>query len=514
MEPNSIISSLENFDYIKEHGPVVPYDFQFDPDDPQFNEPRDPKYVMERRFLGEGQFGIVFMPAFPSDSGQEYPSMIGKVFYDVNHSQDEWKMIRRINHLTGNLAYPIERTFIPFPSNPSSVAEQDLLDFYKQHKDISSTPVPSVLPQHLMRYYGVDIEYYIESISPESISRADFVYILEKLFWGVKFLNKNGIVHQDIKVPNIVISNKKGLRIIDFGWAILEDDYYELGNEMLTINYVGVSPPENSILQFVLKNLTFDGLDYDKIDNEFVRHYQMNYPILDPNNKEFTEQFLDNLKSSVVPYIDVVKENIKRKCNLTEPEFVLFFDKFIELRKTGKLDTRDIQNEFPKVGEDCIRYALIRLNHLHKHLLTYWRENQIGNRYDIFSVGMVIDDLLRRKILIDEAKDDQGIVSLFKELVAGITRYSPLHRLDPDEAYRLVQQIKRRKIIFEREQQVSFLKSKFPGITETEIEKKLVRRFPFKVGEDLPRTKLMLQQFGGVNLKAINRDIFYLKGFK
>jgi serine/threonine protein kinase len=481
-----LLPSLRKISYTTKPDPVVPYDFQFDPDDPQFNEPRDPKYIMEREFLGDGQFGAVFMPAFPSVDGREHPSMIGKVFYDPLESQKEWRMIQRINHLTGNLAYPIERNFIPFPSNPRSGAEEDLKTFFIERTGLHDGPFPEKLPQHLMRYYGINLEEYAESIGLNVVSRIDFVKLLESLFWGVKFLNGNGIIHQDIKPKNIVISSKKGLRIIDFGWAILESDYYDLDkNDMLTINYPGVSPPENCVLQFILNNLTFESLDYDKINEEFVVDYQDNYLLLDPNNKEFTDQFLDKLKIFVNPLIRDLKQDLKDSYAFKGSRLNSFLKVFIKLMVAGELHKWREYPDLARLHKDDRKEIYQKIIVFQDKIIGYWKENRIGDFYDIFSVGMVINRILQRDILISEKDDNPQAVRLFKELVSGITRYSPLHRMDSSTAHGLVQQIK-------------LLKPTMLSV----------------LPDESPESKLRLQQFGSVNLKAINRDIFYLKGFK
>ena len=93
--------------------------FNYDPDDPQFNEPRDPKYNIQRRFIGEGANGIAFFPAYKCIDGRSTNSFIGKVFTDNNHGGTEWDIVEKIRSLPGNnnLVFPTEQCRIKYPKS-------------------------------------------------------------------------------------------------------------------------------------------------------------------------------------------------------------------------------------------------------------------------------------------------------------------------------------------------------------------------------------------------------------
>jgi serine/threonine protein kinase len=474
---------------------VPDFDFNYDPDDPQFNEPRDPKYNIQRRVIGEGANGIAFFPAYKCADGRSTNSFIGKVFVDNEQGDSEWNIVQKIRSLPGNnnLAFPIEQCRIRYPKSGELKDWLESKYLALRQRDPGFVK-PSILTQHLMRYYGKTLREYIDLYYQiDRISRVDFIHILEKLFWGVDFLNRNGIVHQDLKAANVVVSNRKGLRIIDFGWATEFKKYYSLkDNQMLTIDYRGVSPPEHYVLRYVYNNFTTDG-----IDPKSVSYYKPKYQFTDTIDNNFTtDEFIKKVKDIIEPRRRQISQLDSIKRELRPDQFQPFLVELIEYMNDGSNDF--IENSLylsDFSGSELEDISDIIISG-YKALMKFWKANELATRHDIYSVGMIISSLLQNPILIDEADDDKLAVDLFNELVSGITRFNPMLRLSTREAYNIVQKM---------------IKSGYS--TPEEQNLKLPHKFPFQKNLDTANTTLSFLQFGRRKnyLKDVLADIKYLK---
>ncbi|MGG4490553.1 serine/threonine protein kinase [Metabacillus idriensis] len=56
-------------------------------------------------------------------------------------------------------------------------------------------------------------------IQKESFGEKESFHILLKVLKAVKILHDNGIVHRDLRIPNIIMKNNQSIHIIDFGLA-------------------------------------------------------------------------------------------------------------------------------------------------------------------------------------------------------------------------------------------------------------------------------------------------------
>jgi serine/threonine protein kinase len=475
------------------------FDFKYDPDDPQFNEPRNAKYNISRRTIGQGTNGITFFPAYTCADGTPTNEFIGKVFVDNEHANTEWNIVEKIRSLPGNnnLVYPIKQCLIKYPKSGELKDWLESKYLVLRQKDPGFVK-PKKLTQHLMRYYGKTLREYIDLYYlTTQISRIDFIHILEKLFWGVDFLNRNGIIHQDLKAGNVVVSNRKGLRIIDFGWAIEVEKYYKfVDNQMLLIDYRGVSPPENYVLKYVYDNFTTDGID----PNWYTSFYKPKYQFTDTiDNDKATEEFIQQVQDIIEPKRKQILQLDSVKRELVPRHFQPFFIEIIEYMNNG--DDSFIKNSLylsDFSGEELEEISEIIISG-YTDLIRFWKAKELATRHDIYSVGMIISNLLQNRILIDEADDDKLAVDLFNELVSGITRFNPILRFSTGQAYDIV-----KKII------------KINYYTPEERALSLPHKFPFQKNLDTANTTLSFMQFGSRKkyLKDVLTDIKYLKKLK
>jgi serine/threonine protein kinase len=236
-----------------------------------------------------------------------------------------------------------------------------------------------------MEYSGVTLDSYISTnYTNHSLNVSEFIHIVENLFYAVKRLNDNGIIHQDIKETNVVISNTKRLRVIDFGWAVSVDDYNSQRNGMLMKEYHMVSPPENLIIADPNIRYSYD-LVYDKFLyswGDLLEWYKYYEP---KNNKQRYTDFVESL------YKKTIKTQVK---------------------------------------------------YVRTQLYKFWERNGLAYKSDIYSIGTTILRIIG--LLIQEKDDDPVSVRLFKELMAGLLAANPFDRMDINQAIEIVKKIKAR----------------------------------------------------------------------
>jgi len=301
-----------------------PFVFRYNPE----NDPQRP--VLTQKTLFSGGFGITFIPAFPCTTGQRFINTIGKVFYHENNAADEWELSKKIQRLEKGTSqkyftYPTFECHINFkcpengtPLNRLTGPEKDLYNYYKRER---SDPPPPTLVQHVMEYSGEQLGHYIKRYYDysETLPRAEFFKILENLFYGIKRLNDNNLVHCDLKEPNIIVSNKKRLRIIDFGLTMSVSDFYNPDmNTLIMVDYPFVAAPECGA--FVRKSDNKPPLSYD----EFVKSYDkysltMNgaswYKYFIPDqaaNRQLYDNMVNSVNSSGLTYLTSVDAALKQ----------------------------------------------------------------------------------------------------------------------------------------------------------------------------------------------------------
>jgi serine/threonine protein kinase len=371
--------------------------------------------VITRRFISSGTFGAAFVPAFPCSNGQMYNKYIGKVFFSSRDADKEWnitQLLKRVEAGTSQkyFTYPKYQCKIDFkcPANGTSEeqlsrAEMRLFNVFNEKiVALITGPIkyPAQLTQHIMEYSGYTLSTYINKYykTEHSLSRAEFIHILENLFYAIKRLNDLGYVHQDIKPQNIVLTNTKRLRVIDFGLTISVDDYSDkTKNMMLRVAYHRVSPPENYLYNALYrdKNIKYTSL-LDTIWEGYDFGKEWYKELESPTNNIETDRFIQTLLS--------IQENL----NVVDRT---------------------------------------------KALSNFWKENRLAYKSDTYSIGTAIHRILADGLYLDNGSnvdllipsddDNPEAVELFKRLMSGILAINPLHRLDINEAIVLVKQIKK-----------------------------------------------------------------------
>ncbi len=121
---------------------------------------------------------------------------------------------------------------IPYPGK-----EDKIRDFSLEHPNLTKIyppPPKRSCPYQVMEFVeGKSIKEYIQQYGHLSVEKS--VEITIELCNVLKYLHNNGIIHQDLKSNNIIITKNKELKILDLGLAYKKGDTPTSWKDFLSI---------------------------------------------------------------------------------------------------------------------------------------------------------------------------------------------------------------------------------------------------------------------------------------
>jgi serine/threonine protein kinase len=281
--------------------------------------------------LGVGTYGIAVSPAIICEGYPiEKPGTIGKIYFSEKHAEEAWSIVDTIKKIDkGPQKYFIYPTMKCMIDSDTAIRSEPGLqqEFLKTKK-----PVPSFFQQQIMNHGGITLYKYmsVHYSRKNKISRAELIHLVENLFYAIKRLNDNKYVHQDVKTDNVIVSNKNRLRLIDFDLMTAKTRDAIYTNSILTeASYHALSPPEYLI---------------------FAKFYDDRIPSV----------------ASVLKFPDLGANKV-------------FMDYFLG-------DTDDAKQHH----EDDISAFIDQVAVAEQNVITFWLENDILSKSDIYSLGLSI----------------------------------------------------------------------------------------------------------------------------
>lgn len=228
---------------------------------------------MDPKVIGEGSYGCVHKPSLKCQQKinklKTYNNKISKILNnkEANSEMNEFKVIKSFdtdNHFHSGTPFkcpPLDnenqRTFIKKCKNSE----------IKQAAK-SSDELKNYLSLLVMEDGGLDIRHFILNLSkrkntPANIKRVELFFIeFERAFVGIKKLEESGIIHNDLKIDNMVYNEEKNrLNFIDFGLTNKKDKILKniMKNEYFLSNACHWSfPPDTALLD----SFKFTSLQY------------------------------------------------------------------------------------------------------------------------------------------------------------------------------------------------------------------------------------------------------------
>lgn len=186
--------------------------------------------------IGSGSYGTVFSP--PINMKHNTDDLVGKVLLtdsnlDIRQEWDASEYLREIDPDNKYYIYALKKTQLTI---------QEYNKYAK--KPLKHTNPTKHLTQLVMKNGGQSMR----SIARENgLPFTSIVQCVIEIAHGIKVLQKNKLIHQDIHLGNIVRKDGKH-RLIDFGMMITLYQYYTPFNILLNEEYA-ISPPEYRLLQ-------------------------------------------------------------------------------------------------------------------------------------------------------------------------------------------------------------------------------------------------------------------------
>ncbi len=170
-----------------------------------------------KNLLGKGGYGCGFYPAITClDPNKNRRAVVGKVFYDEDAADIEMTQAKILKNIDP------EQKFFLYPTDRCTISLETLLEegmkCVKYMDDVHGE-LPRSLEQLLMPNGGKTLSQYLRELTGP-MTRVHALKLVRPLFYGVRLLQEHGMVHQDIKPPNIVINDRNRIRLIDWGTAI------------------------------------------------------------------------------------------------------------------------------------------------------------------------------------------------------------------------------------------------------------------------------------------------------
>ena len=137
--------------------------------------------------------------------------------------------------------------------------------------------------QIVMEYGGIPINKIRKNMTYDC-----FVKLITDFYYGLQKLHEKGIVHRDIKPPNLLMDyDKMQFNIIDFGIACKVEDVYKKDDDNYILSYRYMyHPPE-----FYAASLLYDNM---KNGHDFVSSVDMVHNVLTNYGKELETFYMDH----------------------------------------------------------------------------------------------------------------------------------------------------------------------------------------------------------------------------
>lgn len=248
--------------------------------------------------LGEGSFGcVVSHPLKCSDKEimitqkkQIQENQVGKLFYDKQSYKEEVrlaKLVKKIDPSETKLVIPtsacsVLKQTLEEPENINAIMKCEKItnkdSEYKYYVDSTQTVIPKKVWQLTMPYAGIDIDKALEKYK-SGIPVKSFVKMMLPLLEALVLLKSNRMVHQDIKIQNVLVYKKKA-RLIDFSLMLPFEKIYTMNNYYRLKRKYRPFPPE-----YYLASLVF------KYENEFTGQ-----KVLSVIKKDIVEKYKHHLE--------------------------------------------------------------------------------------------------------------------------------------------------------------------------------------------------------------------------
>lgn len=243
--------------------------------------------------LGEGSFGcVVSHPLKCSDKEimitkkkSSDSNKVGKLFYDKRDFLEEVRLSRLVRNidpsetkmLVPTSACSVSKNTMEKSDNINAIMKcEKITDKGSSDKFFSNSKrstIPDKVWQIKMPYAGMDIDKALEK-RKDGITIKAFAKMLIPLFEALVLLKNSKMVHQDIKISNVLAYDGKA-RLIDFSLMLPFKDIYTENNYYRLKRKYRPFPPEYHLSSLVMKfesNLK-EKQTIDTVKKDIIKRY-------------------------------------------------------------------------------------------------------------------------------------------------------------------------------------------------------------------------------------------------
>lgn len=302
------------------------------------------------KYLGAGTYGCIFYPAIKCNNGAQ-PNGVGKIFSDVTERDVEYQLGKRFQHLDPN------GSVLNILTNECDVTKNEVIknDESSQCKHINSST--SLYNQLIYKEKGIDLDKILKTNKDNyCLFDTDMIQYVTNLLKGVKLLQDNDLAHMDIKLDNILISDKNKLLLIDFGLTRDLQEIYDINKSDYLLKYsYYIYPPEFKVFMVLdyIKKLKLDALDV-----KASSYYSDLYKLI----------------------IEVHKKKLKGYKG---------YDHVLHKLKTINVYQTTLEEQFSNFVISLIEQMKAR-NMTHKSCMCDYFKRKFAMKADVFSVGYVL----------------------------------------------------------------------------------------------------------------------------
>jgi len=324
---------------------------------------------IKSNFIAEGKYGCVINPSFDCKNKKKIiNNTVAKLFNNKINYHNELDIYNKIKEIDKNNLFTVEKI-------DNCKINKEFINSNVNNFDKCSLIKNKVNYQIIYKYGGINLFDYI--IKNKTIDVKLLFKNFNEIIKGLLLLDKNNIIHNDIKLNNILFDNNK-LFLIDFGLAIFTNNLFNNSNLIQKLDLEHLHMPLDLKLYALSK-----------------------FKLLKNKIKLNTLLFIDYINKLINSYLIYFKTNPK------------YYNEIIKLNLL-------IQKKTNSFYSFVIKTSFDKLEHLYIN---------IRNKGDIYQLGLSVYRIIILIIIKHPNETNKIPLSIF-ELLKKMIEPNPLKRID------------------------------------------------------------------------------------